>query len=86
MGITITGGFATYSVLVGAAENLAPTDHIPDEDAVVILLSRLPPVQFCNTHQGLTVVGEFQMMYVTCIGQFTVGRVCDDIIPRYSTS
>lgn len=65
MGITITTGFATYSVLVGAAENLAPVDEIPDEDTVMVFLSRLPPVRFRNTHQGLTVVGEFQMMYAT---------------------
>ena len=82
MGITITTGFATYSVLVGAAENLAPVDHIPDEDIVMVFLSRLPSIRFRNTHQDLTVIGEFQMMHVTCTRQFTVCRVCDDVIPR----
>ena len=83
MGIAIFfTGFAAYFVLVGAAENLATMDHIPDEDIVMVFLSRLPPVRFRNTHQDTTVTGEFQKMYVTCIGQFTICRVCDDVIPR----
>ena len=80
--MTTTTGSATYSVLVGVAINLAPLDHIPDEDVVMVFLSRFPSVRFRNTHQDLTVIGEFQMMYVTCTGQFTVCRVCDDVIPR----
>ena len=76
-------GFAIiYSVLVGAAEYLAPIGQIPDEDIVMVFLSRLPPVRFRNTHEDYTVIGEFQMMYLTCVGQFTVRRICDDVIPR----
>lgn len=82
MRATITRDLATYLVLVGAAENLSPINHIPDEDTVMVLLSWLPPVRFRNTHENLTVIGEFQMMYVTCIGQFTICRICDNIIPR----
>ena len=48
----------------------------------MVFLSRLPSVRFRYTHQDLTVIGEFQMMYVTCTGQFTVCKVCDDVIPR----
>ena len=59
---------ATYSVLVGAAEDPGPFFHVPDEDVVMVCLGRLPRVRFRDTHQGLTVIGELQMMDLTCAG------------------
>ena len=48
----------------------------------MVCLGRLEPVRFRDTDQGLTVVGEFQMVDFTCAGQFTVRRIRDDVLPR----